>query len=172
MKKTMVLLVAVLFAFVSFAGKKGGFKFGYAELNKVFQSYTDTQKVISYLKDKENAIKDQLKQEQDKIMKWRDSWANDKKLSKDEKKKKEDELYQRLMQLQQMRDSMYAQLDQMRRNYEKKLEDVIIKAAEELAKQKGLAAIFDRRVVVFGGIDVTDDLIKLLNSKYVGKVMK
>lgn len=47
--------------------------------------------------------------------------------------------------------------------------DNILNATKVVAKQKGIATVIDYRVIFVGGVDITDDIIKYLNSTPVAK---
>ena len=40
----------------------------------------------------------------------------------------------------------------------------ILNATKAVAKQKGLSMVVDYRVIFVGGVDISDDVIKYLNS--------
>lgn len=45
----------------------------------------------------------------------------------------------------------------------------ILNATKVVAKQKGISTVVDYRVIFVGGVDITDDIIKYLNSTPVTK---
>ncbi len=51
----------------------------------------------------------------------------------------------------------------------KKAEDDIKTAAAAVASKKNLTLILDRSVVVFGGVDVTNDILDIIKKKYASK---
>jgi outer membrane protein len=46
-----------------------------------------------------------------------------------------------------------------------RLKKVIERAIQDVARSKGFAVVVDKQVVLFGGDDITDDVLKKLNSK-------
>ena len=47
----------------------------------------------------------------------------------------------------------------------RKLTDTVSVAIEATAKEKGFTAVVDKKAVLFGGIDITDDVLKRLNAQ-------
>ena len=47
----------------------------------------------------------------------------------------------------------------------KQLTDTVVAAISQVAKDKSYTAIVDKKAVLFGGADVTDDVLKQLNKK-------
>ncbi len=171
MKKKVVLgLILALFfgSFFVYAKRRGpSFKVAYVDLRQVFKEYKETQKLQEILQKKQDEIKFKLQEKQDEITKWRNTWVNNKKLSKKDRQAKEQELYKKLTEFQDYRNYLLRNYEEYRMKMSKKVEDSIIEATKKIATQKGYTLVLDRTIVIYGGDDLTKDVIDLLNKKYV-----
>lgn len=64
--------------------------------------------------------------------------------------------------------SYYTQLQERLANKEKELMDPVLKKVEasikKIADKKGLAVVVDKSTVIFGGVDITDEVAKSMQS--------
>ena len=62
----------------------------------------------------------------------------------------------------------YTQTQERLENKQKELMDPVLKKIEEniqkIAKKKGLSVVVEKSTVVFGGVDITDEVAKALQS--------
>lgn len=61
-------------------------------------------------------------------------------------------------------DDYAQQVDKRRTELQDKVTADLLAAVAKVAQQKGLATVVDKVIVLYGGIDVTDDVIKALNG--------
>lgn len=61
----------------------------------------------------------------------------------------------------QLDDQLHAKGDEL----SKKLTDTVLAAITDVAKQKAYTVVLDKQAVLYGGIDLTDDVMKKLNNK-------
>ncbi|MGQ9524590.1 MAG: OmpH family outer membrane protein [Armatimonadota bacterium] len=68
-------------------------------------------------------------------------------------------------QLDELADRLQEQLRKKQEEIGNRLNDAIQKAINTVATQKSIPAVFDKTAVLFGGQDITDDVLAVLNKK-------
>ncbi len=162
-KRILVLTVVLGFTIASICYAE--YKICSIDLLRVFEDYQKRKDFDAQLetlkKEKEaqrNKLIDQLKEIQDKISVLSDS----------EKAKKQNELSTKSKELQALDQKI--QID-LRKDWDEKLRDVlddIKKVVEEFSKKEGYTFALDGKALLYNAqeTDVTDQIIKILNSKY------
>jgi outer membrane protein len=160
-----VIMLLVLFSFVSAPLCFAEYKICTVDLMRVFEEYQKRKDFDSQLeavgKEKDaqrNKYIEELKEIQDKMAV----------LSDAEKEKKQKELTDKSRQLQELDSKIRIDL---RKDWDEKLRTVlndIKKVVEELAKKEGYNFVIDGKALLYGSPenDVTDAVIKILNSRY------
>ena len=151
LNKIIVSLVLCLFALSTLASAVDLSSIGYIEVQKVFSEYKETSKAQKELAKKEEAFKKAFEKSQEKL----------EKAQKDDKSEKE---------LEKIRENLEKDLEPKRKELlalnEKltnKLQLEILSAVKVVAKKVGLDVVFDKQVIITGGMDLTDMVIAELN---------
>lgn len=107
----------------------------------------------------------------EEISKQRDSQLNDlsaKQNASEQEQATLKELMERNKQadatLGQMNQDFTKQLNDKRMELTKKFNEDVLAAIKAVAEAKGLTAVVDQQAVLFGGADITDDVVKRLNK--------
>ena len=143
MKKFIVLLVFMSFILPSYAGGVG-----YINYDKILNEYQFAKTSMREIQTKANEIEKYLEAKEEEFSKL-DSPVQKKKLEatvRNEMKTKE------------------AAFNDFRSKREELVYTKIHAVSEKIRMEKGLDAILDQKCVFSGGIDITDELIKKLNS--------
>jgi len=143
-------------------------KVGYVDLQKVFTGYKKAmESEASFKKEVEkeqikiNALQAEIKKMQAEYDKKKDI------LKPEEKKKKEEELKGKIQEFTKKWSEVNKKLDNRRKELEGKRIQEIKDAIKEYGKKHGYSVILDSRAILYGedANDLTDEIIKLLNSK-------
>lgn len=168
MKKTK--LIFVIFLLLIFIGASAAFcqtdfKVGYIDVSKIFDQYEKTKesdKVLEAELNKRQGERDKLLNE---VKRMRDELEL---LSEDAKKKKQGAIDEKVKDLDEFdrkaKDELKKERDVLMRDILKEIDDVIA----DYAKTNGYTLIFNDRVLLYGNetMDLTDEIIKILNKKY------
>lgn len=151
LSKIIASIVLCLFALSTIASAVDLSSIGYIDVQKVFSEYKETSKAQKELSKKEEAFKKAFEKSQEKL----------EKAQKDGKSEKE---------LEKMREELEKDLEPKRKELlalnEKltnKLQLEILSAVKVVAKKVGLDVVFDKQVIITGGMDLTDMVIAELN---------
>ncbi len=167
MKITRLILVfLVVFCLISAAPLMyaAETKMGYVDLAHVFDNYNKTKEQDKTLEQQSKQKKEERQRLVNQIRKMKDEIDI---LSKDAKEKKQNEVDEKIRQLQeydqQTKVSLGQQRDKMLREILKEIEGVI----EKYAKDNGYTMILNNRVLLYGQKqdDLTDEILKILNTK-------
>ncbi|MEW6009488.1 MAG: OmpH family outer membrane protein [Candidatus Omnitrophota bacterium] len=160
-----VLAVIVMLSFLIAPLCYAEYKICTIDLLRVFEEYQKRKDFDAQLetlrKEKEgqrNKLIDQLKEIQDKMSVLSDS----------EKAKKQNELSVKSKELQELDQKIRIDL---RKDWDEKLRDVlddIKKVVEDFSKKEGFTFAIDNKALLYSAqeTDVTEQIIKILNSKY------
>lgn len=143
MKKTILTLILTFITLPTFAGGVG-----YINYDKVLSEYRFAKTSMHEIETKANEIQKYLDQKEDEFNKL-DSPIQKQKLEatvRNEMKTKE------------------AAFNDFREKKEETVYSRIHAVSEKIRLEKGLDAVLDARSVFSGGVDLTDELIKKLNS--------
>jgi Skp family chaperone for outer membrane proteins len=182
MKKT-ILSVVFAGSLLAFPLAASAMNFGYVDAAKLFSKYNETQKTKSLLETEKSKLQIQLDSKKKEVADLDGKYVETaKKVQALRDAKKDAEAKALEVQLKAQRDALAnvsAELEKFfqesqKRLYEledekmgslsqdldKKVDDVI----KKIATSKGLQAVFEKRFCYFGGTDITEDVIKALNT--------
>lgn len=140
------------FAGIACAQSAGLSNIGCIEVQKVFQGYKETSKAQAELKKQEESFKKEFDESK-------------KKLDDAEKagKKKED-LEKMQKELEQKLSPKRDELLRLNEQLTTKIQQQIIEAVKKVAKKVGVDVVFDKQVVITGGMDLTEMVMSELNK--------
>jgi len=154
MKKLIVLMV--LASFIMFisgsAFALGASSIGYIDVQKVFKEYKETSKAQEQVSKQEEDFKKEFESSQKKLAE-----AEKKNMKKEELEKLRKELEDQLTPKRQS-------LIELNEKLTSKLQAEILSAAKDVAKKVGIDVVFDKQVVITGGLDLTEMAINKLNE--------
>jgi len=151
MKKFLIALIAI--AFVAGVSHAANFtSIGFIDVQKVFKDYKETSKAQADLSKQEESFKKDFDASQAKLA---DAEKSGKKKEELEKMKKdlEDELAPKRETLMKLNEELTS-----------KLQAKILDSAKKVANKVGIDVVFDKQVVITGGMDLTDMVITELNK--------
>ncbi|MFH1710410.1 MAG: OmpH family outer membrane protein [bacterium] len=155
MKKIVYSLVMVSFAMFIFGSTiaQAATSIGYIEVQKVFKEYKETAKAQEQVAKEEEAFKKDFDDSQKKL-----GEAEKKNMKKEDLEKLRKELEDKLMPKRQSLITLNEKLTT-------KLQADILAAVKEVAKKVGIDVVFDKQVIITGGVDLTEMVINKLNEK-------
>ena len=153
-----VVLFLVTFAFWPAFGEVTGkeikgVRVGIVDGEKIFDEYSFAQEATKKI----TSAQDELKQQIEESEKTYSEFAKQKK-SEAEKLIKQKELQSEI-------DSKAQNTRKMIESLSSKIENDLLQAIRTIAAEKGLDVIFDKRAVLFGGVDVTQAVTSELKRK-------
>ena len=153
MRKSMVLVIIAAF-FMGIAGSSfaAGIGVGYIDVQKVFKEYRETEKAQEEVAKQEEEFKKDFEDSQKKLA---EAEKKDMKRSEMEKLRKE---------LEDKLEPKRERLIELNRRLTQKIQDEILDATKEVAKKVGIDVVFDKQVVIIGGIDLTEMVVNKLNK--------
>lgn len=173
MKKFNLFLVVIFIILINFQILYANQKIGIVNMQKVLSEFKEAEEVNDALQQEKDELQAKLDKEQEKLKNKKESY--EKKLSKlkeDEKKKAAEELNKDLIKLQDTFQQYSEQLREKQITAFKKLEEKILVAVNEVAKEQGITIVLEKGVVFLGGEDITDLVIERLNSGSNNKTKK
>ncbi|MDD2714545.1 MAG: OmpH family outer membrane protein [Candidatus Wallbacteria bacterium] len=141
-------------------------KIGYVDYEKVFSAYYKTDAVNADLKKRTDDWQKKLDTNKTEIAGLKEAY--DKKeptLSDDLKKTERKKIMDKLQEYQDMGQDLTGKLKEMQFNEYEKLKKEIDIVIKDLGAKKGYTAILDRNAVYFGGEDLTDEVISIINKE-------
>jgi Skp family chaperone for outer membrane proteins len=72
---------------------------------------------------------------------------------------------QATQKIQELNDTYAKQLNDKNQDMSTKIQEKIKNAIADVAKAKGLNAVVDKQVILYGGLDITDDVMKIVNKQ-------
>lgn len=153
MNKRIVAGLIVLFFIgsVSFA-QSSSTSIGFIDVQKVFKEYKETNKAQKELTKEEEAFKKLFEESQKKLKE-----AEDKGKSKEELEKMRTDLEEKLAP---KRNSLL----KLNEELTIKLQKEIVKAVQKVTQKVGIDTVFDKQVIIIGGMDLTDLVVSELNK--------
>lgn len=153
MKRLFVLIIAAAFLIgmvsTTFAAGMG---IGYIDVQKVFKEYKETEK----------AQEEVSKQEEEFRKEFEDS---QKQLAEAEKKEmKKSELDKLRKELEDKLEPKRERLIELNKRLTQKIQGEILEATKDVAKKVGIDVVFDKQIVITGGIDLTEMVTNKLNK--------
>ena len=139
-------------------------KVGYVNLAKVFEGYQRTKASDAALENEGKQKEAELEGRTNELDKLR---QNLELLNDEARETKSREVAEKAEELQWLRSNTARDLDRKRDKIAKGILQEIQRGLEEYAKANGFSLIFDSRSLVYAqsAYDVTDDVLKLLNSR-------
>ena len=151
MKKLLAAAV-VLAAIAGLVQAEGFTNIGHVDVQKVFKEYKETSKAQEELAKQEGSFKKDFEESQKKL----EAAEKEGKKKEDlEKMKKEFE-----EKLAPKRDTLL----QLNQQLTGKLQQKILDAVKKVAKKVGIEVVFDKQVVIVGGMDLTELVLTELNK--------
>lgn len=143
-------------------------KYGYVDISKAFDSYQKTKDYDSSLEKIQQDKEKERDQKESEIKKLEDKTKLLNDATKSEKEKDLEQKRQDLYEFMQK-----ASID-LRKERDEKIKEILLdiqNVIEDYAKKNKFTIIFNDRVLLYAEktMDVTDDIINLLNSKYKTK---
>lgn len=126
---------------------------GYIDVQKVFKGYKETTKAQEQLSKQEADFKKDFEESQKKLESAKAASKSQKEiegLTKD----LEEKLAPKREKLMQMNEALTT-----------RLQKEIVTSVKDVAKNLGLETVFDKQVVIYGGMDISDMVINKLNEK-------
>lgn len=166
MQKVKVLILTILCAFVFAVNVQAeGEKIGILDLSRSFDEYVKTKEFDAILSEKTESFK----KERGKKIAELDELKGKLALIKEEEKGKLKK------ELEEKSDSFFAydqaQQTDLRKERDEKVREILLEietTVNEYAEKEGFDIILNDRVLIFGdkSLDITDDVLKVLNDKY------
>lgn len=157
MKKRMMgilggaMLAMAVTAAPSLAAPPAG-ALGYVDTQKVFQGYKEAQTAQSKFRREAQAYQEDLADAQKKLEEARKAGKSPDEINKMQKKF-EDELKPKKTRVEALDRDLSGKI-------KKQIEQVIA----QVAKAKGVPTVVDKQVILYGGTDLTDDVLSRLNK--------
>lgn len=162
---TVILIVAFLFSISAPAFSESQGKIGYIDLSRSFDEYQKTKDF-----DKELEAKGDMKQKDrekvvQEIRKMREELEL---MNKNAREKKEADIEAKIKSLQDFDQEAKTDLTKERDNMVKDILKEMSGVIKEYGEKNGYSIIVNDRVLLYGdsGIDLTNEIIKILNDKY------
>lgn len=151
MKKVLSIIVMMI-CFVMFSGSvMAQSTLGYVDLQKVFTSYEKTKAAQADIKEKELKLQNILEEKQKEIEKAKEDKVSEEKI-KEMIEGFESDLEPKRKELLELREKLTVEI-----------QNDIIKATKNSAKELGIDVVLDKQVFITGGIDLTNLVIEKLN---------
>jgi len=151
---------AVFFSNVSFAE----YKFGYVDINQLFNNYKKTIEADKTLANKQEKKQKEREKLVSEIRKLKEGMEL---LSDEAKKEQQKKINEKIKGLQEFdretRNELLKQRDDIAKEIIKELDEVI----KEIGKKEGYTFIFNERFILYSdkGHNLTDKVLKILNKK-------
>lgn len=160
-----VLSLIVCFLILGKGVALAQFKIAYVDVAKVFDEYKGTEKSKKDLERDFKLKQSEIEVERESIEKLKKEFDEQKLiLSKEKANEKENEIQKKIKVLQKHADE--AKLELVKK--EKKLTDEIVNeiygVVKEIATRESYNYVFEKNSLLFGGDNITDKVIKILNK--------
>lgn len=151
MQRIIVLSLLVLFMTWP-ANAESTMKIGVVDGEKLFDNYPGVDDAQKRITDAQDALRNAI-EESEKIFG-----------EFEKQKKSEAEKLTKKKELQSNIDTKAKETKEVIESISVKIEDDILQAINKIAKQRGFDVVFDKRAVLTGGIDATDEVTKILSK--------
>lgn len=147
---------------------------GKVDIQKILVTIDEGQSVKNKLKDTFEKKQKELKSEEDKIKDQQEKFQKQTAaLSDKAKQKKQGEIQEQIMKLQQKSMDYQKEMQELEQNYKRPIIDKITKLVEEVSEKAGVDVTFEVNttplVYVKNSKDITDDVIKAYNKQHPAK---
>ena len=146
-------------------------KMGYVDLGRVFDGYQRTKESDQVLEQTSKQKQTELEGRVNELKKLRQNLDL---LNDQAKEAKAKEIEEKSDEFQRLKTRTERELVRQRNQFAKEILDEIQQTVTEYAKANGFSLVLDQRALLYGQdlYDVTDDVLKLLNSRYATKASK
>lgn len=143
-------------------------KVGYINLGKLFDEYEKTEEADKVLEEKGNARQTEREKKFDEVKRLKDKIAL---MSAEEKEKKQEALDEKAKELEDFDRQTQVDLRRERDTMVREILKEIDKVIQEYGEKNGYDLILNDRVLLYGagGLDLTDEILKVLNESYKNK---
>ena len=166
MRKTVCLALGVFFL-MSVSAYSKELKVGYADVFKIFNSYTKTKDYEKSLEEKKKRAENEnkLEDKKDTITKMQDKLDLLKGKEKQEQKTK---IKKAITEYRNIESKIYAELKKESDTKMKEIIDSIKDAVKNYAIDNGFDLIINKSAILYGkdGIDITGSILEKLNKEY------
>ncbi len=158
MKKRMfgllggMMLAAAVVAGPTAAQAQGAGSIGYVDTQKVFQGYKDAQTAQNRFRKEAQAYQEDLAEAQKKLEEARKAGKSEAEINKMQKQYED--------QLKPKKSRVEALDRELSGKIKKQIESVI----GQVAKSKNIPTVVDKQVILYGGVDLTNDVLNRLNK--------
>lgn len=185
--KKLMFAICLMALVLSAPAVASAMNFGYIDAGKLFAKYNETQKTKSYLETEKSKLQQDLDTKKKTVADLDGKYVElAKKVQALRDSKKEAEAKALEPQLKQQREllanassdlekffqesqkRLYELEDEKMGNLSKALDEKVDAVIKRVATQKGLEAVFEKRFCYFGGLDITDEVISILNGGVAG----
>lgn len=183
MKKIITrILLAMTLLYVPVTAS--AFQFGYVDAAKIFSMYSETQKTKNILESEKAKLQKELDSRKQQLSDMDNKYVDTaKKIQELRDSKKEEEARKLENQLKSQREALananmelqkffeesqkrlYEMEEEKMGTLSKDLDEVVDAVIQQIAAQKKLEAVFEKRFCYFGGVDITDEVISALNKR-------
>lgn len=147
-----ILLFVILLSLVAWPASAAS-KIGIVDGEKLFDGYPQAQDASKKIAEAQDKLRDTITE-------------SEKRFSEFEKEKKsESEQLVKQRELQAQIDAEAAKTRELIESISEKLEIDILDSIKKIAQKKGIDVVFDKRAVLVGGEDITEEVAKILQSK-------
>ncbi|HEY9855157.1 MAG TPA: OmpH family outer membrane protein [Stenomitos sp.] len=146
------ILAAAVLAGPSMAAPAAPGAIGYVDTQKVFQGYKEAQSAQSRFRKEAQDYQQDLADAQKKLEEARKAGKSEAEINKMQKKY-EDDLKPKK-----------ARVEALDRELSGKIKKQIESVIGQVAKSRGVATVVDKQVILYGGTDLTDDVLSRLNK--------
>lgn len=149
----VLLVLGLCFGIASTAKAASLSSIGVIDVQKVFKGYKETSKAQVQLTKEEAAFKKDFEESQKKLEAAKAAKKSDKEIE-DLTKELEESLAPKRDKLMKLNEALTTTLQKE-----------IISSVKTVAKNLGLDVVFDKQVVIVGGVDISDMVVNKLNEK-------
>jgi len=154
MRKYSLILLGLMFfcSILLINNKVSADNIGYIDMQKILTGYGEAKNAEADFKKKQDEYQKQFDEKQAQIEKAKTD------------KKSDNEIKDLISKLEKELEPKKEELIKLNQELTARLRSKIFTAAEAVAKEYGIDIVLDRQVVLIGGFDVTDFVLKKLNQ--------
>jgi Skp family chaperone for outer membrane proteins len=153
MKNSLVTVMVLVFIIMLCTGTVKAVSIGYIDVQEVYSSYDKTKKYEENFKQKERKLQDEISIRQKKLEKEQNKGAS------------EAELRKLVETFEKEIEPKKNEIMEFQKKTLSEIQNDIVKATDDVAKSAGLEIVIDRQMIIAGGMDISDKVIRILNKK-------
>jgi len=153
MKNSLVTVMVLVFIIMLCTGTVKAASIGYIDVQEVYSSYDKTKKYEENFKQKERKLQDEISIRQKKLEKEQNKGAS------------EAELRKLVETFEKEIEPKKNEIMEFQKKTLSEIQNDIVKATDDVAKSAGLEIVIDRQMIIAGGMDISDKVIRILNKK-------